>query len=485
MLGFIRFKVFIIIIVFLFAVGFFAFSAAAGQWIQETPSTAPSPRADHAMASVGADQVVLFGGLLSESFASVNETWVYDPVNNSWTNMLPPSTPPATRYHAMASLGGDKALLFGGQTQGDEFTNDTWVYDLSENNWTHMEPDTAPSIRRFHAMAYIGGDQVLLFGGTLANYSADGETWIYDLSDDNWTLQTPSSAPAARRSHAMAYLGGDKVVLFGGSLADFTADGQTWIYDLSDGNWTLQTPSSTPSARRSPAMASLGDDQVLLFGGFLPSFSNSDETWIYDLSDSNWTVQTLSSAPSPRSSHAMASIGAGRALLFGGSIQPGNNGETWIYTTVDAVQAFMDIGFCGNPNSFNCKQKGVLPVTIFGSSGIDVSAIEISTLRLCLANDPDSCVSPVDAEFPEDRGNPLTDLGTSQCVGNLANPDGLDDLGVLFVAREVAELIDCSKLGKKATSPTLIIKGELSNGTQFISTPADDKGIDQLRISNK
>ena len=43
-------------------------------------------------------------------------------------------------------------------------------------------------------MAYLGGDQVLLFGGELPSGSSD-ETWVYDLSDNTWTSQVLATVP--------------------------------------------------------------------------------------------------------------------------------------------------------------------------------------------------------------------------------------------------------------------------------------------------
>ena len=74
----------------------------------------------------------------------------------------------------MASLGGDQVLLFGGYDGARD--GETWVYDLSDNNWTNMAPATGPSARYWHAMASLGGDQVLLFGGYDGAF--DDETWL-------------------------------------------------------------------------------------------------------------------------------------------------------------------------------------------------------------------------------------------------------------------------------------------------------------------
>jgi len=77
--------------------------------------------------------------------------------------------------------------------------------------WTQKTPISGNqlSARRWHAMAYIGGDQALLFGGD--DGTPDDETWVYDLSANTWTPQSPvgGTKPLARHSHAMAYLGGD------------------------------------------------------------------------------------------------------------------------------------------------------------------------------------------------------------------------------------------------------------------------------------
>ena len=260
----------------------------------------------------------IFAGTYGGVFRSVNngDNWVA--ANTGLTN----PKPSARESHAMAHIGSKQALLFGGND--GSLDDETWVYDLSANTWTLKSPATKPAARFFHALAYIGDDQVLLFGG-----SAD-ETWVYDLSDNNWTLKSTATKPAARFEHAMAYIGGDQVLLFGGQETDFNDDDETWVYDLSDNTWTLRSPVTKPSARRLHAMAYLGGDQVLLFGGF--DGSRSDETWIYDLSDNTWTLKSLTSKPAGRFQHAMADLGGDQVLLFSGNDGSFGVDETWVYT---------------------------------------------------------------------------------------------------------------------------------------------------------
>jgi len=237
---------------------------------------------------------------------------------NDWTQMSPSSSPSARYTHTVAYIGGDQVLLFGGYDDNG-LDDETWVYDLSANTWAQQSPSSKPSTRYNHGMAHIGGDQILLFGGNDGDLVDD--TWVYDLSAVTWTQQSPSSKPSAREYHDMAYIGGDQVLLFGG-----LGYGDTWIYDLSENTWIQQSPASNPSARYVHAMAYIGGDRVLLFGGFDENID--DETWVYDLSANTWTQQFPASNPSARECHAMAHIGGDQVLLFGGS---SGGDETWVY----------------------------------------------------------------------------------------------------------------------------------------------------------
>jgi hypothetical protein len=116
--------------------------------------------------------------------------------------------------------------------------------------------------------------KVVMFGGLGSGYLND--TWEYD--GVNWTLVTTASSPSARRTHAMAYDSvWGKVVMFGGSGGSNVND--TWEYD--GVNWTQVTTASSPSARRTHAMAYDSVwGKVVMFGG--SGGSNVNDTWEYD-----------------------------------------------------------------------------------------------------------------------------------------------------------------------------------------------------------
>jgi parallel beta-helix repeat protein len=163
------------------------------EWFEETPTIKPSTatltaRKRHAMASVwGSQQVVMFGG--RDSGGLIRETWVYDHLGGSptWTDRTPstiPSNYPSAREnHAMATIWGtDKVILYGGIDGSSKLLDDTWVYDVSDKSWTKMNNwnKDPPKARENHAIAtiYATGD-VLLFGGD--DGSLDDGTWLCEL----------------------------------------------------------------------------------------------------------------------------------------------------------------------------------------------------------------------------------------------------------------------------------------------------------------
>lgn len=157
------------------------------------------------------------------------------------------------------------------------------------------------------------------------------------------------------------------------------------------------------------------------------------------------------------------------------------------------VEVAIDIKFCSDPNAFNCKKKGVLPVTIFGTDELDVADIDISTLQLC-TEDLSVCTSaPVDYSIA-DRGDPSSDLGAAMCElvedpplsgilveQDYLTTDGFLDLDAAFSATEVQEMLGTFCGGDKNTaSETLIITGSTTDATPIYSVPIGNTGTDQL-----
>lgn len=165
----------------------------------------------------------------------------------------------------------------------------------------------------------------------------------------------------------------------------------------------------------------------------------------------------------------------------GGLVQVSN------ITYVRWTEVAIDIKFCSDPNGFNCRKNGVLPVTIFGTEEFDVASIDIGTLRLC--TEGGDCTGAPRDYSTADRGDPDSDLGAAMCAINLdtgeeedfLNPDGFTDLDVAFEASEVQEMLGrfCSD-DKGTVSEPLVITGMTVDGNPITSVPMPNVGVDQL-----
>ena len=339
---------------------------AAG-WDSLEPATTPPERGYHAISYAGDDKVLLFGGY--DNPVTYNDTWLYDLSEGTWTQMNPDTVPHGNSFIDMAYLGGDNILLFGGN---DGTTNDsiTWVYDVSDNNWTRKNPSSPPTARYGHSMSYIGDDKAFLhsgysYSGGSGHYVTD-RAWIYDLSDNAWTQKNPTVEPfdsvGNRVYHEMIYLGDDQVLIFGGYGVSPHWLGDTWIYDLSDDTWEELNPTTSPPPRYWHTMAPLGNGTAILTGGFTTGEVPVEDTWRFSLSDTSWAEFTGSPYPSGRREASMADVGTGRAILFGGRDMPdpGNYfDDTWLYgsgdttTTNDTISHTYSVGERGH--TFICQ----------------------------------------------------------------------------------------------------------------------------------
>jgi hypothetical protein len=232
-------------------------------------------------------------------------------------------------------------VLFGGRDVAGA-SAETWEWDGAL--WTKRSSASHPSSRHHHAMVYdIARGVMVLFGGasTSSGSVRDNETWEWD--GVNWTQRLPQTRPSARIMHAMAYDADRQVtVLFGGRTGITTSDqnGETWEWDGTD--WTLRGTAGPP-ARDSHALAyDANRHRTVLFGGFAnppgPGQDVFSDTWVWD--GSAWE-QILDAGPPQRQLHALAyDAENGRVVVFGGQVSDAGADErddTWEFGAVSPV----------------------------------------------------------------------------------------------------------------------------------------------------
>ena len=249
---------------------------AATTSLPEAVAGFPSDRAYAPLVATDAG-ILMFGGL--EPLANLNgdrlsDVWRYDGATGLWWDVEAPTGPPpragtAFAYDSQSQL----VVLFGGAVGSCEYpfcpdvVNDTWVYDPAENSWERRSPSTAPPARHGHKMVYdSGSDRVVMFGGDSGSSWLE-DTWLYDADSDTWTeLAAGEDDPWRTAQHAMAYHPiADRVVMWGGADRE---ESPVWALDVDKGVWEqLNAEPVAGSAWDACFVWDASSERLLLFGG--------------------------------------------------------------------------------------------------------------------------------------------------------------------------------------------------------------------------
>ena len=292
-------------------------------WTELAPTGAvPDPRSGMTLVYEPAGgRFLLFGGWDQDT--DFGDTWAYDPLAGTWSDLAPAGALPAPRslYQMAYDEVAGKAVVFGGTSDAGRF-GDTWLYDPVDNTWSEVVGAPSPEARSAGAMVYLDDTEMILLFGGVGDAGRFADTWVFLSASGQWIKVAPyETVPLARSGHAMAYdTSAGKVILFGGYDGSNLLN-DTWAYDPQGDAWTELSPSgNVPSPRGNHRMvfdASAG--RMVLFGGFDGSGELSD-TWTYDTASNTWTeVQVPGDTPTGREEHTLGyDPKAGRVLLFGG-----------------------------------------------------------------------------------------------------------------------------------------------------------------------
>lgn len=134
----------------------------------------------------------------------------------------------------------------------------------------------------------------------------------------------------------------------------------------------------------------------------------------------------------------------------------------------EIVEIDIKPGSC--PNSFKGK-RGVLPVAVIGTGGLDVTQIDLSTLLLSRADGEGGFVAPLDGpRGPRSRFEDVATLfGGEVCDCHDLEGDGVLDLSLKFDTEAVVLALDLGALPDGALVE-LVVTGQLLDGTVFMGS---------------
>ncbi|KAI9252108.1 hypothetical protein BY458DRAFT_536036 [Sporodiniella umbellata] len=143
----------------------------------------------------------IFGGTNGRQY--FNDLWSFDLTTHTWTKIAVDGTVPAPRERCSSAIIDDALYIFGGR--GDEGTelNDLCGYKIKNRYWSAFQNmGTSPSPRHGHTMTAIG-DRMFIIGGDNDFAKMDDASLIYilDSTKIKYPIQpVPSSTPVEEKS---------------------------------------------------------------------------------------------------------------------------------------------------------------------------------------------------------------------------------------------------------------------------------------------
>lgn len=253
----------------------------------EVSGVAPEPRTGHGAVALGTDKsrVLIFGG--TSSRGARNDMHTFHTESNTWSPVVCTGMPPAPRARLGMTVTSDGtvALVFGGRSLyrwlGGKYYDPLHVHTFHAERslWIQMQPRGSgerPAPRSGCAMQFLNGRHMVIHGGFDEGDNYFDDTFVFDLVSSSWVaLPYPDepTRPTAREDHASTVIDENVMVVCGGDGMS-TKLGDVHLFDGSSFRW-VDGPSIVghgPGRIVGAAMATLttgssAKETVVLCGG--------------------------------------------------------------------------------------------------------------------------------------------------------------------------------------------------------------------------
>ena len=191
------------------------------QWnVIETTGEKPSQRHFHVQWCTTTGFIV-FGGS-DGGGRSFNDTFHFNINTMKWTQPAITGTPPTRRYASSFSQRGyEEGYLFGGSGNNFNKFNDLHVFHLTTNTWREIIPSgPSPPVRFGATMNVVRQHQLIVCGGWGGlGVGALSDCWLFDVERKEWKELKVNNF-VARRFHTSSNIG-DELLIFGGTGANY------------------------------------------------------------------------------------------------------------------------------------------------------------------------------------------------------------------------------------------------------------------------
>ncbi len=383
----------------------------------------PMPQAVTSAAAVyypPTNKIYVFGGIDPDSEIVYALTQIYDIASNTWSLGAPMPDVRNLMAGGYISATG-RIYIISGDSNGSvqSAQPNTWAYDPVANTWTDLTPG-APFPHPAGGLAYgVVNNKLYIAGGRDANNQLINLTWEYEPTTNTYTQKAdepyssqnnvPGSAVAAGR--LWVFGGGNPFNPTGSSRCVFpsppkslpdrsdlffpTVDDSGRYYDPRTDTW--HSSPSLAVARSFPSGGAIGDNLLVAAGGYNGVGYNSRAT--LQLEDPCVGAPTLTSAASEKTHGAIGTFDVELPVSGTPGIECRSTGGTSDYTMV--------VTFSGNIIVTGSPQAQVTVGTgCVGTGGVCNGSVSVSENRVTV---------------------PLTNVGNAQTINVRIN--GVNNFG--------------------------------------------------------
>jgi hypothetical protein len=290
--------------------------AAPCAWISTTAT--PEPRIE-GPSVVYAGEMYVFGGFKNPGLEITGSVDAFDPDKGTWRHV---TTMPTPVTHGAVALDDDQVWILGG-FEGDHpgpVINEVWIYDIGDDTWTAGPPLPEP---RGSLGAAIAHDWLHVFGGVSTNKEID--------RDEHWSLRLSSPSPMwfsgppmpEARNHFTAATVDNLIYVIGGQnghdVNPVDRD-DVHVYDRVTTEWTEVASLPFPRSHVEPGTW-VRDGKIWIAGGRGNTIGQDTLSHVtsYDPLSDSWSEQLP--LPAPRIA-PFAKVVDGTLVVGGGGSAP-------------------------------------------------------------------------------------------------------------------------------------------------------------------
>ena len=271
------------------------YSPEANTWTQILVE-GPSSRGSHSMAyNPDESTALLFGG--QTPTGRLSDTWMYDCETESWAEVVTETSPEGRSEFDMIYDSSNGVFIFnGGWGDRSGLQDDTWVFNPDTNTWTEIETDVNPGRMYGHSLEYDPvAEDIILYGGHVRSPISNDyieEVWRFNLDETSWVQTSSVNTPHGRYWNAEGYsTEHNALVVFGGTYGVGAID-ETLVLDTQSMEWAELNSFDSPSRRVISDMVYVESmESFLLFGGVNNSYVHFNDLW--KLSPDTWEWDEL------------------------------------------------------------------------------------------------------------------------------------------------------------------------------------------------